>query len=66
MTPADVAAYRADLKRADISVNPKYGSVVQSDQGPVYFTIGQTTPNWLKPDSNPAPAGGGATGTPGQ
>ena len=38
MTPADVAAYRADLKKADITVNPKYGSVVQSDQGPVYFT----------------------------
>jgi hypothetical protein len=66
MTPADVAAYRADLKKADISINPKYGTVVQSDQGPVYFTIGQTTPNWLKPETNRAPAGSGATGTPGQ
>jgi len=56
MTPADVAAYRADLKKADISVNPKYGSVVQSDEGPVYFTIGQKTPNWVKPGANPAPA----------
>jgi hypothetical protein len=56
MTPADVAAYRADLKKADISVNPKYGSVVQSAQGPVYFTIGQQTPNWVKPDANAAPS----------
>jgi hypothetical protein len=56
MTPADVAAYRADLQKADITVNPKYGSVVKSDQGPVYFTIGQQTPNWVKPAANPAPA----------
>jgi hypothetical protein len=56
MTPADVAAYRADLKKADITVNPKYGSVVQSEEGPVYFTIGQQTPNWVKPGTNPAPA----------
>ena len=56
MTPADVAAYRADLKKANISVNPKYGSVVPSDQGPVYFTLGQQTPNWVKPGANPAPA----------
>ena len=56
MTPADVAAYRADLKKADISVNPKYGSVVQSAEGPVYFTIGQQTPNWVKPGGNTAPA----------
>ena len=56
MTPADVAAYRADLKKADITVNPKYGSVVQSEEGPVYFTIGQQTPNWVKPSANAAPA----------
>ncbi len=56
MTPADVAAYRADLKKADISVNPKYGQVIQSSEGPVYFTIGQTTPNWVKPETNPSPA----------
>jgi hypothetical protein len=56
MTPADVAAYRADLKKADISVNPRYGTVVQSDQGPVYFTLGQQTPNWVKPGTNAAPA----------
>ena len=56
MTPADVDAYRADLKKADISINPKYGSVVPSNEGPVYFTIGQTTPNWVKPAANAAPA----------
>lgn len=56
MTPADVAAYRADLKKADISVNPRYGSLVQSDEGPVYFTIGQQPPNWVKPGANPAPS----------
>jgi hypothetical protein len=56
MTPADVAAYRADLKKADITVNPRYGSVVPSEEGPVYFTIGQQTPNWVKPATNTAPA----------
>lgn len=56
MTPADVAAYRADLEKADISVNPRYGSIVRSEEGPVYFTIGQQTPNWVKPEANPAPA----------
>ena len=56
MTPADVAAYRAGLRQADISVNPKYGAIVPSDQGPVYFTLGQQTPNWVKAGANPAPA----------
>lgn len=56
MTPADVAAYRADLKKADISVNPKYGKVITSNEGPVYFTLGQTTPDWVKPEANSAPA----------
>lgn len=66
LTPADIAAYRADLKKADISINPKYGSLVPSDQGPVYFTIGHTTPNWLKPEANRSPAGSSDTGSPGQ
>ena len=56
MTPADVSAYRADLKKAHISVNPKFGELIQSNEGPVYFTIGQTTPNWVKPATNPTPA----------
>jgi hypothetical protein len=57
MTPAEIQTYRTDLKKADISVNPRFGQVVHSDQGPVYFTIGQSTPNWIKPSSNPsAPA----------
>ena len=62
MTPADVAAYRDDLKKADISVNPKYGSVVQSAEGPVYFTIGQQRPNWVKPGGYTAPVTAPATG----
>jgi hypothetical protein len=56
MTPADVAAYRADLKKAEISVNPRFGKIVRSEEGPVYFTIGQQTPNWVKAGANPAPA----------
>lgn len=48
MTPADVAAYRKALGTADISISPKYGRVVQSDTGPVYFSLGASTPNWIK------------------
>lgn len=59
MTEADVAAYRADLKSADISVNPKFGAVILSDEGPVYFTVGQTQPNWIK-----TPAAGATTPAP--
>jgi hypothetical protein len=55
MTPAEVQTYRTELKNADISVNPRFGEVVHSDQGPVYFTIGQSTPNWIKSSSAPAP-----------
>jgi hypothetical protein len=54
MTPAEVQAYRAELKKADISVNPRFGEVVHNEQAPIYFTVGQSTPNWIKPSSAPA------------
>ncbi|WP_347352493.1 hypothetical protein [Intrasporangium sp.] len=47
MTSADVAQYRTDLKQARISVNPRFGSFVPSDQGPVYFSLGQQAPDWI-------------------
>ena len=56
MTPAEMEAYRADLQKAEISVNPRFGEIVPSDEGPVYFSIGQSTPNWIKPVSAPATA----------
>jgi hypothetical protein len=49
MTDQDVAQYRKDLKQAKISVNPRFGSLVPSNEGPVYFTLGQATPDWIKP-----------------
>lgn len=49
MTPAQMEAYRTDLQKAEISVNPRFGEMVPSDQGPVYFSIGPSTPNWIKP-----------------
>jgi hypothetical protein len=51
MTAADVAAYRENLKNADISLNPRFGEVIKSDEGPVYFTLGQKTPNWVVPST---------------
>ena len=56
MTPADVAAYRENLAKADISVNPRFGEVKKSDEGPVYFTLGQETPSWIVASTQPAPA----------
>jgi hypothetical protein len=61
MTAEDVAAYRAELDKAEISVNPKFGEVVKSNEGPVYFTLGQQTPSWVVQSSAPA-----ATATPTQ
>jgi hypothetical protein len=55
MTPAQVEAYRTDLDKADISVNPRFGEVVPSEDGPVYFSIGVSTPNWIKSAATPAP-----------
>jgi hypothetical protein len=49
MTPAQVQAYRADLAKADITVNPRFGKVVPSQEGPVYFSIGAQTPSWIVP-----------------
>ena len=49
MTPAQMEVYRTDLQKAEISVNPRFGEIVPSDQGPVYFSIGPSTPNWIKP-----------------
>lgn len=47
MTPEDVQRYRDDLGKAQISVNPRYGELVPTEEGPVYFTLGQKKPNWI-------------------
>ncbi|WP_207555776.1 hypothetical protein [Intrasporangium flavum] len=57
MTPAEVTAYRKALQNADISLNPKFGTVKKVDQGPVYFTFGTAAPDWIKPQSNAAASG---------
>lgn len=49
LTNQDIATYRKDLKEAKITVNPRFGSLEPSDSGPVYFTLGDQTPNWIKP-----------------
>jgi hypothetical protein len=54
MTPAQVEAYRTDLKKADITINPRFGQLVHDNNAPVYFTIGQTTPNWIKTSTSPS------------
>jgi hypothetical protein len=56
MTQADIAAYRQNLNDADISVNPRFGEVIKSNEGPVYFTLGQTTPKWVVPSTATATA----------
>ena len=51
MTDEDVARYRENLDTANITVNPRYGSLIRSEEPPVFFTIGQQRPNWiLAPD----------------
>ncbi len=62
MTPTEVTAYREALKKADISLNPKFGTLTPVDQAPVYFTFGTSNPNWIKPGSTNAATG--ATPTP--
>ncbi|MDV3222370.1 hypothetical protein [Intrasporangium sp.] len=47
MTDDDVARYRANLDKAAITVNPRYGDLIRSEEGPVFFTIGQKRPNWI-------------------
>lgn len=54
MTPADVEGYKAALKSADISVNPKYGTLQLRNEGPVYFALGSGKPNWIAPSDQPA------------
>lgn len=53
MTDADIAQYRKDLKQAKISVNPRFGTLVPSNEGPVYFTLGEAEPGWIE-SSQPA------------
>ncbi len=48
MTDQDIATYRKDLKDAKITVNPRFGSLEPSNSGPVYFNLGEETPNWIK------------------
>ena len=47
MTEADVKRYRASLDKATITVNPRFGELVRSQEGPLFFTIGQKQPNWI-------------------
>ena len=47
MTDQDLARYRENLDKATITVNPRFGDLVRSEQPPVFFTIGQQTPNWI-------------------
>ena len=47
MTDQDLARYRENLDKATIAVNPRFGELVRSEQPPVFFTIGQQTPNWI-------------------
>lgn len=54
MTEADTAKYRQALETAKISVNPKFGELVKTGEGPVYFALGADTPNWIAPESAPA------------
>ncbi|MDN5791305.1 MAG: hypothetical protein L0H25_10615 [Micrococcales bacterium] len=49
MTPADVQAYRKALDTAQISLNPKYGEIKKTNDGPLYFTLGAAQPDWLAP-----------------
>lgn len=51
LSTQQVTTYRNELKTADISVNPKFGTVVPSNEGPVYFSLGASQPNWIKPGS---------------
>lgn len=48
LTDQDIATYRKDLKDAKITVNPRFGSLEPSNSGPVYFTLGDEAPNWIK------------------
>lgn len=52
LPPAVVSKYEAAVKTADVSVNPKFGAFTASAQGPVFFQLGQASPNWIK--SSPA------------
>ncbi len=47
MTEGDVAGYREALQDASITVNPKYGQVQYSNEGPVFFRLGASQPNWI-------------------
>lgn len=47
MTEADMQRYRTSLDKAEITVNPRFGELIRSEEGPLYFTIGQKQPNWI-------------------
>jgi hypothetical protein len=47
MTNEDIERYQTNLDKADITVNPRYGELIRSQEGPVFFTIGQKQPNWI-------------------
>lgn len=47
MTAADVQQYRKAFDAAHISLNPKYGEVKKTNDGPLYFTLGAAHPDWL-------------------
>ena len=47
LTEKNLARYRENLEKATITVNPRFGQLVRSEEPPVFFTIGQQRPNWI-------------------
>lgn len=50
LSPAVESKYAAAVKKADVSVNPKFGAF-RSGQAPVFFQLGAASPNWIKPNT---------------
>ena len=55
MTPAEVSAYRSRPQEGRHHGQPqvRHGRASPT-RAPVYFTIGQEPPNWIKPRANAA------------
>jgi len=55
VTQADIDALQQEVKAANVTVNPRFGTFTRIDQSP-FFTVDQKQPNWITVPAAATPA----------
>jgi hypothetical protein len=56
ITPTLDASYTQALKKANVTINPKYGVMTPAADQPLHFALAPGQPNWILKSATPEPA----------